>query len=274
MGDRAADDARPDGATANDWDADDYDDDHGFVHEYGQSLVEWLDPKPGARVLDLGCGTGHLTAEIDGAVGEAGDAVGIDQSAEMVAAAREEHSGPTFRQADARAFTAAEPFDAVFSNAALHWIPGGEQDAVLDSVADALAPGGRFVAELGGVGNVERITTAALAELDERGYDRDHPWYFPSVGTYATRLESHGFEVRRAVLFDRPTDLDGTDGLRNWLGMFGDSLLADLTETEREAVLAGTEDRLRDDLYDPDAATWTADYRRLRFVAVLAPGEN
>jgi trans-aconitate methyltransferase len=268
------DGAGTDGATANDWNAADYDADHGFVHEYGQSLVEWLDPKPGARVLDLGCGTGHLTAEIAEAVGDAGEAVGIDQSAEMVAAAREEHDRPTFRQADARAFTAAEPFDAVFSNAALHWISDAEQDAVLDGVADALVPGGRFVAEMGGVGNVAAITTATLAELDERGYDRDHPWYFPSVGTYATRLESHGFEVRRAVLFDRPTDLDGPEGLRNWLGMFGDSLLADLTEAEREAVVAGTERRLRAGLYNPDAATWTADYRRLRFVAVLSPGEN
>jgi trans-aconitate methyltransferase len=273
MGDRADDGARPDGTT-NDWDAADYDADHGFVHEYGQSLVDWLDPKPGERVLDLGCGTGMLTAELDSAVGEAGDAVGLDQSAEMVAAARADHPGPRFRQADARAFTAAEPFDAVFSNAALHWISGGAQDAVLDRVADALAPGGRFVAELGGTGNVERITTATLAELRERGYDRDHPWYFPSVGEYATRLERGGFEVRRAVLFDRPTDLDGPDGLRNWLGMFGDSLLADLSEAEREGVLAGVEDRLRPDLYDPDTATWTADYRRLRFLAVLSAGEN
>ena len=262
------DDASTDSATTNDWDADDYDDGHGFVHEYGQSLVEWLDPKPGERVLDLGCGTGHLTAEIAERVGGGGEAVGIDRSAEMIRAAREDHDRPRFQRIDARSFAASDAFDAVFSNAALHWIPAADQDAVVGAVARALVPGGRFVAEMGGVGNVAAITTATLAELRERGYDRDQPWYFPSVGEYATRLERAGFEVRRAVLFDRPTDLDGPDGLRGWLAMFGDSLLADLTDEEHEGVVEGVEDRLRPDLYDPETATWTADYRRLRFVAV------
>jgi len=260
-------------ATTNDWDADDYDGAHGFVHEHGASLVEWLDPEPGERVLDLGCGTGHLTAEIAEHVGPDGEAVGIDQSAEMVRAAREDHDRARFQRVDARTFAADGTFDAVFSNAALHWIPAADHGGVLGTVADALAPGGRFVAEMGGTGNVEAITAATEAALRERGYDRDHPWYFPSVGEYAMRLERAGFEVRRAVLFDRPTDLDGPDGLRNWLGMFGDSLLADLSDGEREAVVEGVEDRLRPELYDAERETWTADYRRLRFVAV-SPAEG
>ncbi|WP_246984680.1 class I SAM-dependent methyltransferase [Halorientalis marina] len=274
MSDDGRDEATNRRETANRWDAADYDADHGFVHEYGRSLVDRLDPKPGERVLDLGCGTGHLTAEVAAAVGNDGAVVGIDRSAEMVAAAREEHDAPTFRQADARTFGTEDPFDAVLSNAALHWVPGSDQADVLAQVADALRPGGRFVAEMGGVGNVDRVVTATLAELAERGHDRDHPWYFPSVGEYATRLENAGFEVRLARLFDRPTDLDGPDGLRNWLGMFGDSLLADLPDVERTAVVDGVADRLREELYDAESETWTADYRRLRFEAVADATEN
>lgn len=252
------------GDSPNRWDADDYDDDHAFVAEYGAELVDWLDPERGERVLDLGCGTGHLTADI---AERGATAVGIDRSAEMVSRARETYPALSFRQADARSFAVESPVDAVFSNAALHWIPEADHDAVLQRVADALRPGGRFVAELGGTGNVERLVTATLAELSERGHDREHPWYFPSLGEYAHRLEQAGFEVRRAVLFDRPTALgNGADGLADWLSMFGDSLLADLDADERAAVVAGVEDRLRPNLFDGE--TWTADYRRLRFVAV------
>jgi trans-aconitate methyltransferase len=251
----------------NHWNPDDYDDDHAYVAEYGEGVVDLLDPKPGERVLDLGCGTGHLTAELASAVGDRGDAVGIDRSAEMIREAREAHPEPSFQRTDARSFSAREPFDAVFSNAALHWISDVDQNRVLAGVADALRPGGRFVAEMGGTGNVDRIVTATRAELAERGYDASHPWYFPSVGEYAPRLETHGFEVRHARLFDRPTTLDGgADGLADWLGMFGDSLFADVPDEERESVVEAVESRLRPDLFDGE--TWTADYRRLRFLAV------
>lgn len=153
-----------------------------------------------------------------------------------------------FVHADARDFSFDEPFDAVFSNAALHWIPA--QDAVLDSVAEALVPGGRFVAELGGAGNVDAIVTAVREEAATLGYDVENPWYFPSIGEYTSRLESHGLETRFARLFDRPTGLDtGTDGLAEWLDMFGDSLLTAIPEDERSAVVAAVEDRLREDQF-------------------------
>ncbi|WP_225335704.1 class I SAM-dependent methyltransferase [Halomicrobium urmianum] len=252
-------------ARSNDWDADAYDADHDFVYEYGESLIDLLDPRPGERVLDLGCGTGHLTADLAEAVGE-GDVVGIDQSDEMVAGARETHPDLRFECVDATEYEADEPFDAVFSNAALHWI--ANQRAVAERVRAALRPGGRFVAEMGGSGNVAAVVDATLGELGERGYDVDHPWRFPTVGEQASLLESTGFEVRLARLFDRPTDLDGPDGLRNWLELFGDSLFADPTDAERAAVVERVEDRLRPDLYDPETETWTAGYRRLRFVAV------
>lgn len=255
-------DARP-----NSWDADQYDADHSFVYEHGSDLVELLAPRPDERILDLGCGTGHLTAEI---ADQGGTVVGLDSAQSMIAEARETYPELSFAQGDARtvAVENRDPFDAVFSNAALHWIPDADQDAVLESVRDALVPGGRFVAELGGTGNVARIVEATLAELERRGYEADHPWYFPSVGEYATRLEDHGFEVRDARLFDRPTLLEGEAGMRRWLEMFGDSLFEPLSATERTAVIDAVEERLEPDMYNEDDQTWIADYRRLRFRAV------
>jgi trans-aconitate methyltransferase len=259
----------PDGRAHNEWDPDDYESGHEFVYEYGGDVVDLLDPAPGERILDLGCGTGHLTAEIAGAVGPSGRVLGVDRSGEMVARARGAHpdADVEFLRADARTFASREPFDAVFSNAALHWI--AEQDAVTATVTDLLGPGGRFVAELGGTGNVGTIVAATAAACEDRGYAVGDPWHFPTVGEHAALLEDHGFEVRYARLFDRPTDLDGPEGLRDWLGMFGDSLLGAVPPAERETVVADVEERLREDLYEESTATWTADYRRLRFVAVL-----
>jgi len=249
----------------NEWDPDDYDEGHGFVAEYGKSVVRLLAPQPGERVLDLGCGTGTLTAVI---ADSGADVVGIDAAESMIRQARQRYPALDFAVADAREYEPDGRFDAVFSNAALHWIPGEDHDAVLSTVASALPEGGRFVAEFGGRGNVERVERAVRAELDARGYDTDHSWYFPSVGEYAPRLESHDFEVTEAVLFDRPTELDGGEaGLREWVGMFGDELFAPVSEPDREAVLDAVEERLRPELYDPESETWTADYRRLRFVA-------
>ncbi|KOX94755.1 methyltransferase type 11 [Haloarcula rubripromontorii] len=249
----------------NEWDPDDYDGGHGFVAEYGADVVELLDPQPGERVLDIGCGTGHLAAEIADC---GADVVGIDAAEEMVTRAREQYPEPTFEVADAREYEPERSFDAVFSNAALHWIPGADHDAVLSMVADALTADGRFVAELGGQGNVSQVEAAVRAELADRGYDTEIPWYFPSIGEYTPRLEAHGLEVTAAWLFDRPTTLDGGPaGLREWVEMFGDEVLAPVDDSEHGAVLNEVEERLRPELYDAETETWTVDYRRLRFVA-------
>ena len=248
----------------NEWDPGDYDGDHGFVAEYGADVVELLDAQPGERVFDIGCGTGHLTAEI---ADRGADVVGIDAAEEMVAQAREQYPDLTFEVADARDYDPGT-FDAVFSNAALHWIPSDDHDAVLSMVARALDEGGRFVAEFGGQGNVSQVETAVRSVLAERGYETGNPWYFPSLGEYTSRLEAHGLEVTAAWLFDRPTPLEGgTAGLREWLEMFGDSVLAPVPERDHGAVLSAVEDRLRPTLYDTETETWTIDYRRLRFVA-------
>jgi trans-aconitate methyltransferase len=246
------------------WDAALYDGRHAFVYEYGRELAALLDPKPGERILDLGCGTGHLTRSIADA---GADVVGVDASAEMIERARREHPGLTFVEADARAFALAPAFDAIFSNAVLHWIVPPE--AVAARVAAHLRPGGRFVAELGGSGNVAAILAAlgtASRELAGRGVV--NPWYFPTVGAYAAVLEGAGLEVRFAVLFDRPTRLEnGEQGFAAWVSMFAaGSGLNELDEQRRETVVARAAELLRPALFRDGA--WYADYRRLRVVAV------
>lgn len=247
---------------ANEWETNSYEENHSFVFEYGENVVDLLEPEAGERILDVGCGTGHLSAQI----AEAGaEVVGLDTSEEMIRKAQQSHSDCEFVHGDARSFSFEKPFDAVFSNAALHWIP--EQDAVLESVASTLAPDGRFVAELGGAGNVAAIVDAVREVAADHGYTVSNPWYFPTIGEYTTRLEAHGLETRYATLFDRPTELEnGAEGLREWLSMFGDSLLVPIPEEERSKVIATVEDRLRADHYRD--GTWIADYQRLRVVAV------
>lgn len=254
------------GASAADWDADLYERRHGFVHREAADLVDLLDPSPGDRVLDLGCGTGHLAADLR----DRGAAVvGLDRSAEMLHEARRRYDGLPVIRGDARWLPVHRSLDGVFSNATLHWVPPDDAEPAARAIHSALRPGGRFVAELGGEGNVATISEAVEASLRDNGHDPTgrNPWYFPSLGEYATVLETAGFEVRYARLFDRPTPLEGAEsGLRDWLSMFAEAYLEGLAPTERERVVAAVEDRLRPALFED--GTWIADYRRLRVVAV------
>jgi trans-aconitate methyltransferase len=243
------------------WDAGLYDGKHAFVWKHGASLVELLAPKAGERVLDLGCGTGHLTA----AIAAAGAAVvGLDRSAEMLGQARAAYPHLEFVRGDARDFAFDQPFDAVFSNATLHWVRPPE--AAARCVRDALKPGGRFVAEFGGRGNVRAVAAALRAAAERLGLPpQEPPWYFPGVGEYAAVLEGAGLEVRLASLFDRPTPLEGEGGLRDWVAMFGRALLEGVPAGRREEFLGAVEDAARPTLFRDGG--WTADYRRLRVVA-------
>jgi len=250
------------GANRDSWDSSLYDDRHSFVWRAGESLVELLHPEPGERILDLGCGTGHLTAKI----AESGAKVtGLDSSTSMVAQARQNFPGLKFVLADARDFRFDEPFDAVFSNAALHWIH--EAEAVVRCVAAALRPGGRFVLEMGVKGNVGRIRKAIEDVTAESGRTPKCPWFYPSAGEYATLLEKHGFEVRMTQTFDRWTKLEHPErGLREWIEMFAGAYFEGVPVADREPLLRTIEERLRPVLYRDGA--WWADYRRLRIVSI------
>lgn len=247
--------------TATTWNSSLYETKHAFVWQYGESLLDLLNPQAGERILDLGCGTGQLTEKI---ASHGVNVVGIDRSAAMIARARENYPQLQFEIADAQNFQFAEPFDAVFSNAVLHWVK--EPDAVIHCIQQALKPGGRFVAELGGRGNVAAIVTALSNVLQQTlNQPIATPWYFPSIGDYATRLEQQGFDVSFAVLFDRPTPLEGETGMANWLQMFADNVLSTVPPEMRSTVIAAVETQLRPTLYRD--GTWFADYRRLRLVA-------
>jgi trans-aconitate methyltransferase len=246
------------------WNSALYEQQHAFVWQYGESLLELLAPKAGEHILDLGCGTGQLTEKI----AQSGASVhGIDSSLSM-AKARANYSQLDFAVADARDFQVEQPLDAVFSNAVLHWIK--QPDAVINCVEKALKPGGRFVAEFGGKGNVQAIVLALLSVLSEIGCQEPeslNPWYYPSIGEYAVRLEKQGFEVGYAVLFDRPTLLEGgSAGMVNWIEMFAGGFLSGLSDDVRSQVINSVEQRLRSTQYRD--GTWIADYRRIRVVAV------
>ncbi len=235
------------------WDAQQYQEGFSFVWQYGRDLVELLAPQAGERILDVGCGTGQLTGEI----AAAGALVtGIDSSEAMLEEARRNAPGARFELHDVRRLPFRGEFDAVFSNAVLHWVQDAEEAAA--SLARALKPGGRLVLEMGGRGNVRLLLAAsdrALRELGVEEPERYHPWFFPSVAEYAAILERQGLEVRLATLFDRPTAL--TDGAAAWYRMFGQKLTAGLAGERLDEYYRLVE----------QYAGRVADYRRLRVVA-------
>lgn len=247
----------------NRWNTTLYESNHAFVWQFGEDLLKLLSPQPGERILDLGCGTGQLTAKIALAGAEV---MGIDRDPQMIEKASLNYPHIQFAVADARNFH-VQPVDAVFSNAVLHWIP--EPDAVVRCIKQALKPGGRFVAEFGGKGNIKAIATAIESVLEASGYATPQtiPWYFPSIGEYATVLEQQGFDVIYAVLFDRPTPLEHSDaGMANWIQMFASRFLTG-SEEQQTQVIQAVEQRLKPTLYQD--GKWWADYRRIRVVAQI-----
>jgi len=318
----------------NQWNAAEYDAKHKFVYEKAKGLVELLAPKAGERILDLGCGTGALTAEI---VARGAEVLGVDRSEEMIAQARKKFPALRFEVMDARQLrfetdaaqdeaagktekqiphptkpvgirrdrhgeTAGIPFkvapfealleardrsrltvnkqakqgnrddrlgrfDAVFSNAVLHWI--SEADEVIAGVARVLKPGGRFVAEFGGKGNIQKLVAqfhGALAALNIRPPEAVGPWFYPSVAEYAGMLERHGLEVREASLFDRPTVLEeGERGLENWIRVFRKTFVEKMGQENASRWIREVERQCRAELFRD--GSWVLDYRRLRIAA-------
>lgn len=241
------------------WDPDSYAEHARFVSELGAPVADLLDAKPGERVLDLGCGDGALTERFR----QAGcRVVAIDSSPEQVWAALER--GLDAHIVDARHLAFDTEFDAVFSNAVLHWIQ--DPDQVLTGVWRALRPGGRFVGEFGGVGCVASIRDAFTAALGVRQIDAAtiDPWYFPSAEQYRIRLEACGFLVDSIQLFPRPTPLPGD--VTHWLELFAQPFLTAVPSEERQALIQEMRARLEPRIRNADGV-WIVDYVRLRFAA-------
>jgi trans-aconitate methyltransferase len=244
------------------WNAASYALNADFVPALGQPVLDLLQPRLGERILDLGCGDGALTEKL---VALGARVVGVDAAPDMIAAAR--RRGLDAREMDARALVFEREFDAVFSNAALHWIKD-DPDAPIVGAFRALRAGGRFAGELGGHGCVAAITVALVATLERRGVGDAAswiPWYFPTVEDYEERLRRAGFVPQSAQLIPRPTPLP--TGMRGWLETFANPFAAALPGEERGEFLDEVTGLLQPVLCDGDGR-WTADYMRLRFAAV------
>lgn len=233
--------------TSDHWNPDRYSRECGFVARNGETLIEWLAPRAAERVLDLGCGDGTLTAKL---AAYGCDVIGVDASPQQVAAAMQ--AGLNASVADGAALPFEREFDAVFSNAALHWMK--PPDAVIEGVFRSLRPSGRFVAEFGAQGNVATIRNALHAELRARGIDPDalDPWYFPSEDEYREKLEAAGFRVVRIESFARPTRL--VSDVIGWLRVFAGPFTGAFAGADVEPFLAAVQDRARPALQQPDGS--------------------
>ncbi|MDJ0511687.1 MAG: class I SAM-dependent methyltransferase [Crocosphaera sp.] len=248
----------------NEWDAELYESKHSFVSNLAVDLLELLNPQIGEKILDLGCGTGHLTYKI---TTRGAKVVGIDNAPTMIEEAHRCYPDIKFLVRDGVNIELKETFDAVFSNAALHWIK--EPKKVIHNIWRVLKPGGRFVTEFGGKGNIETIISGIYEALDAAGYSSNkqlNPWYFPTVGEYATLLESEGFLLTFASLLERPTKLEnGESGLRNWIKMFATCFFEGIPEKKQNIIIDDIENKLRPNLYKK--GKWIADYKRIRIMA-------
>lgn len=242
------------------WNSESYAKNARFVSDLGEPLLDLLQLVPGERILDLGCGDGALTEKL---VAAGGLVLGVDASVEQVQAARQR--GLEAEVCTAEDLPFVEEFDAVFSNAVLHWVK--DQPTAIAEVYRSLKPNGRFVAEMGGFGNVATIRNALHEALRDRGINPQatDPWFFPTVNEYRALLEDQGFEVESIALFPRPTPLPGD--ISGWLETFAQPFLRALPPDAWEACIEEVRDRAYPTLFQ-EGQGWVADYTRLRFRAI------
>jgi trans-aconitate methyltransferase len=243
------------------WDPQQYEKHGAFVHGLAGGVLDWLAPFPDERILDLGCGDGQLSKRI---AATSAVVVGLDSSPQMADAARALGINVTVGNAEALPFDSSS-FDAVFSNAALHWVRN--HDAMLMGVKRVLKPNGRFVAEFGGFGNIASIRVAMRTAIERFGHDgsKDDVNYYPTPEVYTRRLEQHGFDVERIALIPRPTPLPES-GMNGWIRTFRRGVLESLPEDVRDKVVDEAVRLLAPALRDEEG-NWIADYVRLRFIA-------
>ncbi len=247
------------------WDTALYNEKHAFVYEFGKEIVQLLNPKPGEKILDLGCGSGQLTNEIakSGAL-----VAGMDHSEEMVRDAKNRYPEIAFETMDATNFSLDAPVDAIFSNAVLHWIK--DKSAMASCVYKSLKKGGRFVAEFGGQYCINNVKNAVKNQLIKNGFEENaskEVWYFHSTGEFSTLLEKEGFLVKSIWHIDRPTTLeDPIDGMKDWITMFCNNFFIGLDERVKETIINNAVEDLRATNFKD--GKWVVDYTRLRFLAI------
>ncbi len=249
------------------WNSAEYDGNHSYVSQYGESLIDSLAAKPDEFICDLGCGTGDLTHKIS----ESGcRVIGIDNAASMIAEARRKYPNIQFEIQDIASLASeSQPyqFDAIFSNAAMHWVT--EQEHALKEIWTALQSHGRFICEMGGWHNIHHILNAIYHALDAFGYPQNKnnmPWYFPHSEEYSDLLEQQGFHVLELQHYERPTKLNaGEAGLRNWISMFASCFFQQIPDAVYQRMLIFIEQKLKPVLFS--GGHWHADYKRLRIQA-------
>ena len=249
---------------SHNWDAELYEARHSFVWRFGKGLIEMLNPQPGERILDIGCGTGHLTSDI---AQSGAHVIGLDSSADMVGQARQNFPKLSFVLQNVTDMQYQSDFDAIFSNAVLHWVL--ESELAAEAMSRALKTGGRFVAEFGGHGNVQTIESTIRVVVASYLGEKPLPasrTHYPTIAEYSSILDRSGFEVRMAELYERPTPLEGDSGMENWIRQFKWYYFEQLPAGVREQALAEVIQQLHPKLNN--AKGWFADYRRLRIQAV------
>ena len=246
------------------WDSNLYDKKHSYVFKYGEDVVKLLSPKSNENILDLGCGTGHLTKLISKSGAKV---IGIDSSEEMIKQARQMYPELKFQNKDAVNFSFKNKFDAIFSNAVLHWIP--QKEKVIDCVSKALKHGGRFVAEFGGKNNIQNVRAAITRILIANGFSQNVnriKWYFPSIAEYSSLLEKYDFDVKYATHFDRNTFLYQGVDITSWLEMFGKEFFIGIDAKKKIELQKKIERILKPTNFVK--GKWFVDYKRIRIKAV------
>ncbi len=244
----------------NKWNPQEYNKHTSFVSALALPVVDLLAPKDGEKILDAGCGDGTLAVEIEK---RGAKVIGVDMSSEMIEACR--NRGVEAYISSVTELKYENEFDAVFSNAMLHWVLDAK--TAVYNISKALKPGGRFVCEFGG-GNNAYALVSAMQEVFDKHDDFgkfNSPWYFPSVKEYKTLLESEGFKVEYIELIPRPTPMDD---IKNWLDIFTNGVTKNLTKEQREIFVKECEEILHPKLYS-DKKGWVLDYVRLRVKARL-----